>query len=119
MKNFKINYEKLSGLEGWGKLSIENLKKAIDKGKTISLDRFIYSIGIRHIGQENAKILAGFFISVEKFSSLFIQNKRKKILDSLIDLDGIGLTQIESIEIFFSDQKNIEVVNKYPKAIGG
>ena len=43
-----------------GELSINNLKKAIDKSKIIDLDRFIFSIGIRHIGQENAKILAGF-----------------------------------------------------------
>ena len=40
---------------------INNLRKAFTKSQTISLDRFIYSIGIRHIGQENAKILAGFF----------------------------------------------------------
>ena len=40
--------------------------------KSISLNRFIYSIGIRHIGQENAKIMSAFFISVEKFSFLFI-----------------------------------------------
>ena len=107
---FKINYEKLSTLEGWGNLSINNLKKAIKKAKTISLDRFIYSIGIRHIGQENAKILSGFFMSVGKFSNLFIQTKRKKILNNLIDLNGIGLTQIKSIESFFSNQKNTEVV---------
>ena len=57
---FKLDYKKISNLEGWGKLSVENLKKAINKSKNINLDRFIYSIGIRHIGQENAKILAAF-----------------------------------------------------------
>ena len=46
-------------------------KKAIDKSKIIELDRFIFSIGIRHIGQENAKILAGFFQSINKFKDLF------------------------------------------------
>ena len=50
---FKLNYEKLKNLEGWGELSINNLKKP-SKISTISLDKFIYSIGIRHIGQENA-----------------------------------------------------------------
>ena len=107
---FQLNYDKIDNLEGWGNLSINNLKKAINKAKIISLNRFIYSIGIRHIGQENAKILSSFFISVEKFSSLFIQNKRKEILNNLGDLDGIGETQVQSIEFFFSNLRNIEVV---------
>jgi len=107
---FKLDYNKISNLEGWADVSIKNLKNAIDKAKTISLNRFIYSIGIRHIGQENAKILSSFFISVEKFSSLFVENKRKSFLKNLSELDGIGGTQIKSIENFFSNKKNIEVV---------
>ena len=67
---FKLNYNKIKKLEGWGDLSIKNLKEAINVSKIISLNRFIYSIGIRHIGQENAKILAGFFNSVNKFYDL-------------------------------------------------
>ena len=107
---FKLNYNKISNLEGWGDLSIKNLKKAVDSAKIISLNRFIYSIGIRHIGQENAKILSGFFISIKKLASLFTQTTRKEILHNLADLDGIGETQIKSIENFFSNRKNIEVV---------
>jgi len=107
---FKLNYNEIEKLEGWGNLSIKNLKKAVNNAKTISLNRFIYSIGIRHIGQENAKILSRFFISVEKFSTLFIPTQRKKILNNLVALDGIGATQIKSIEIFFSNTKNIKVV---------
>ena len=57
---FSLNYGKIEKLEGWGKLSIKNLQNAINKSKNIVLDRFIYSIGIRHIGQENAKILVNF-----------------------------------------------------------
>ena len=107
---FKLDYSKINKLEGWADVSIKNLKNAIDKAKTISLNRFIYSIGIRHIGQENAKILSSFFISVEKFSTLFDENKRKSFLKNLSELDGIGETQIKSIENFFSNKKNIEVV---------
>ncbi len=109
---FKINYNKIQNLEGWGTLSINNLKKAIDKSRIIELDRFIFSIGIRHIGQENAKILADFFKSINKFSDLFNEKNRKKILENLIDLDGIGETQIYSINSFFSKDKNIEIVEK-------
>ena len=57
---FKLNFKDIKNLEGWGELSISNLEKAISKSQSINLDKFIFSIGIRHIGQENAKILAGF-----------------------------------------------------------
>ncbi len=109
---FKINYSKIDNLEGWGKLSINNLKKAIDKSKIIELDRFIFSIGIRHIGQENAKILASFFKSINKFFDLLNKKNRNKILEHLIELDGIGQIQIDSIDSFFSNDKNVEIVEK-------
>jgi len=107
---FSLNYQKIENLEGWGKLSIKNLKNAINSSKKIALDRFIYSIGIRHIGQENAKILAVFFKTDKKFSELFNHRKRKDILKNLYDLDGIGDTQVKSIEDFFSNQKNSNIV---------
>ena len=106
---FNLNYKKINDLEGWADLSVENLKKSINKAKNVTLNRFIYSIGIRHIGQENAKILSGFFMSIEKFSSLFAEEKRKNILSNLIELDGIGSTQVKSLESFFSDKKNVEI----------
>ncbi len=109
---FIINYSKIDNLEGWGKLSISNLKKAIEKSKTIGIDRFIFSIGIRHIGQENAKILGSFFKTINKFSGLFEEKNRKKILENLIELDGIGQIQIDSIDNFFSNNKNVEIVKK-------
>ena len=109
---FEINFDKVNDLEGWGELSINNLKTAINKSKIIELDRFIFSIGIRHIGQENAKILASFFISINKFSELFIEKDRKKILENLLDLDGMGETQIDSINNFFSNKKNIEIIKR-------
>ena len=54
-------------------------------------------------------ILAGFFQSIDKFSKLFRENNRKKILKHLIDLDGIGEIQIDSINNFFSNDKNIKI----------
>ena len=107
---FTLNYREIEELDGWGKLSIDNLKKAITKSQTISLERFIYSIGIRHIGQENAKILAGFFNTINEFTKLFIVENRKKILLNLVDLDGIGDTQIHSIDKFFSNKTNIKII---------
>ena len=107
---FCLDYKKIEKMEGWGELSIKNLKKAINDSKKIVLDRFIYSIGIRHIGQENAKILGGFFKTSKKFSELFSDKKRKDILKNLDDLDGIGHTQIKSIEDFFSNKKNSQII---------
>ena len=86
-------------------LSISNLKIAIDKSRNINLEKFIYSVGIRHIGQENAKILAAFFISIKEFSNFLIEKQRKLVLKNLVELDGIGSTQIESIENFFLMKK--------------
>ena len=106
---FNLNFDKIKTLEGWGDLSIENLKKAIFKSKNISLEKFIFSIGIRHIGQENAKVLAAFFISIKEFSKLFDKGKISQILINLKELDGIGETQIESIENFFSNQMNAKI----------
>ena len=59
------NFNKIQNLEGWGILSSNNLKKAIEKSKSISLQKFIYSLGIRYIGEINANILANEFISIE------------------------------------------------------
>ena len=106
---FKLNYSKISKLEGWGSLSINNLKKAIKKSQLISLDKYIYSIGIRHIGQENAKILASFFGSIKEFTKLFDLKFRKKLLRNLAELDGIGDTQVQSIDNFFSSKTNTRI----------
>ena len=107
---FELNYDKINELDGWGDLSINNLKKAIKKSQVISLEKFIFSIGIRHIGQENAKILAGFFSSIKEFKKLIEPSNRKKILINLVDLDGIGETQIKSIDNFFSNKTNIIIM---------
>ena len=107
---FTLNYDIIKKLEGWGELSINNLRQAILKAQTTKLDKFVFSIGIRHIGQENAKILAGFFESINNFTKLFKQEKRNQILKNLVDLDGIGETQINSINSFFSNQTNIRII---------
>ena len=64
---FNLNFKNISKMDGWGDLSASNLKKAIEESKNISLDKFIFSIGIRHIGQENAKTLAKYILNISKF----------------------------------------------------
>ena len=114
---FKLDFEEIKKLEGWGELSINNLKKALKNSQNISLDKFIYSIGIRHIGQENAKILAGFFGSIQEFQKLFDKNKRLILLKNLNDLDGIGETQIESIKGFVKNDANSKIIKNFIKQL--
>jgi len=114
---FNLNFKKISKLDGWGDLSASNLEKAIKKTKKISLDKFIFAIGIRHIGQENAKTLAKYFVNIKKFQELFNKEKRKKILKYLLELDGIGETQLNSLEIFFSNLSNLNTVSNLIKEL--
>ena len=110
---YKLNFEKISQLEGWGKLSAENLKNSINKTKNISLEKFIYSLGIRHIGQENAKILAKYFQSIKTFKKLIFE--KKNLFEDLLELDGIGETQINSLKNFFSNKTNKKVFEELIK----
>ena len=114
---FELDFNKIKKLEGWGDLSVKNLKLAIEQAKNISLNRFIYSIGIRHIGQENAKILASFFKSIDQFSNILRKSNRDEILKNLNDLDGIGETQILSLKNFFNKNKNVEITEKLIKKL--
>ncbi len=105
---FKLDYKKIESMDGWGKQSVENLKYSINEKKNISLDRLIYSLGIRHIGLENAKILSKHFRSFSKFKSLSKDSSYKELLI----IDGIGETQVNSIKNFFSNKVNLDVLNK-------
>ena len=92
-------------MNGWGKLSVANLKYSVEDKKNISLSKFIYSLGIRHIGQENAKLLSKTLKNANKFFDLGIGNNFEEILN----IDGIGETQIKSLKIF-SNEKNLIVL---------
>jgi len=108
---FNLDYKKIESLEGWGELSAKNIKTAINKSSKIILDKFIYSLGIRHIGQENAKLLGNFFKSITKFVELFKSSKRENLLKNIAELDGIGLAQLNSLKEFFTNKTNDEIVS--------
>jgi len=108
---FNLDYKKIENLEGWGELSAKNLKNAINKSSNILLDKFVYSLGIRHIGQENAKLLGNFFKSISKLIELFNSSKRENLLKNISELDGIGLAQLNSLKEFFSNKTNNEIVS--------
>jgi DNA ligase (NAD+) len=114
---FTLDYKKIEKLEGWGQLSASNLKTAIEKSKDISLAKFIYSLGIRHIGQENAKNLSRYFVSMKNFLKLCNPDLLMNEINSLDEIDGIGETQIESLIHFFKDKKNNKVVHELSKIL--
>ena len=110
---FNLNYQKISSLDGWGPQSVSNLKFSIENSKEVTLDKFIFSLGIRHIGIENAKIIANFSKNIKNFLSFAKNNK----IHDLIDIDGIGETQIKSLKSFFENKVNIKVVEKLSEVL--
>ena len=110
---FNLDFQTISKLEGWGSQSAENLKNSITKSKKLKLDRFIYSLGIRHIGQENAKLISEFLGDY----SNFIKLKDPKNIEDLSNIDGIGDTQISSLKNFFKNKLNLRVVSSLIKIL--
>ncbi len=103
---FNLDYKEIEKLEGWGELSSANLEFSIKQRKKISLERFVYSLGIRHIGQENAKLIARHV----KSSSNFLKMADEKNINNLLNIDGIGPTQVQSIKNFFLNKTNLNVL---------
>ena len=110
---FKLDYQKIEKLDGWGSLSVENLKYSINQKKNIALERLIYALGIRHIGLENAKLLSKHFLSFLKFKNLSVTEN----YDDLLNIDGIGETQVSSIKNFFANEINLKVLDELGKIL--
>ena len=114
---YNLNYDKIKILDGWGDLSVNNLKKAVDKSRDITLEKFVFSLGIRHIGQENAKIISSYFKSINTFFKLFDKTYLNNELTNLKEIDGIGDTQIKALENFFKNKKNKNIVSLLMKEL--
>ncbi len=110
---FHLDYDNIKKLDGWGNLSVSNLKFSIESKKEISFEKFIFSLGIRHIGMENSKIIANHI----KIPSNFFKLSKKKSFDDLLDIDGIGQTQINSLISFFKNNTNIIILNELEKVL--
>ena len=103
---FNLNYSKIERFEGWGKLSTDNLRRSIEKSKNVSLHRFIYALGIRHIGNENAKLISENVVNISDFIQIIKTNNFHKFSN----INGIGETQINSLKSFFSNKLNLSVL---------
>jgi len=105
---------KLEKMPGWGQKSVKNLFINIDKAKTVNLPRFIYSLGIKHIGAQNAKLLALQFKNYRNFlnSMEALAKGNQEIYQQLNDLEGIGDKILIDIINFFDIKENFEIIYK-------
>lgn len=109
LSNFR---DKLVNLEGWGEKSVDNLISSIEKSKKITLDRFIYSISIRHIGINNAKLLAKEFVNVHDFVNNCKQaSENPEIMQKILSLDGFGSKMAYELKEYFLDENNVNNIN--------
>ena len=86
------------------------LFKAIDDKKNINFDRFIYSLGIRHLGSSTASLLASHFITFNNMVSVFKLHKLDEI-DEVRSLDGIGDKVVNALIDFFQNKETLNLVN--------
>lgn len=119
---FKLKKSDIEGLEGFGEKSAENLINAIEKSKNISLNKFIYALGIRQVGEVAAKDLVKKFKSFEVLREKVIElskikDKDPKILKEEFGVDGIGEKSIESIIEYFTNKKNKDFLEKILKIV--
>lgn len=111
--------KKLENIEGFGTTSVRKLYAAINERREIALSRFLFGLGIRHVGEVNAKKLARAFGSYQKLAdtaqaALAPQEKSDKGNDAwreLIDVEGIGTIVAEAIIDFYQEPHNLEVLS--------
>ena len=101
---------KLKNFEGFGEKSINNLFAAIENRQNISLERFIYALGIRFVGEVTAKILARNFMTLEAL----MQNIT---IDNLTEIEGVGVKVAKSVCEFFVEAHNQQVINELLKSV--
>lgn len=101
LKKYK---QELMELEGFGEKSIQNLLDGIEDSKKNSLERFLFALGIRHVGKKTAKILA------QKYET--IDNLIRATYEELVSINDIGEIIAKSVYDWFREEKNIETIRK-------
>lgn len=96
-----FNYRKKIGLQA---KTIDNILAGLEKSKEIPFERVLFSLGIRHVGETVAKKLAQYFKNIDSISNAS--------LEQLTSVDDVGERIAKSVIAFFTDQKNIEIINK-------
>jgi len=115
-RNAKI---KLEGHEGYGETSVRNLFSAIEERRRISLERFIYALGMRHVGETTALALARGYGSWKTFhdACLRVAQGDEEAIAEMDALDQIGDTVIASVRAYFGESHNRGIVERLTKQV--
>jgi DNA ligase (NAD+) len=105
---YSLSFDRVNGLDRMAGKSARNLIDAIENSKSAGLNKLIHALGIRHVGERAAYLLAGHFGSIEKLSSAS--------LEELSGLKGIGPVAAGSVKAFFANKENVNVVEKLKRA---
>jgi DNA ligase (NAD+) len=103
---------------GWKEKSIENLFFAINQKRKIPLEKFIYAIGIRHVGETTAKLLAQHFKTYQNFKNVLTNSAKKSLAElendqdyqDFVALDGLGEKMAQAILDYFRDEKSLKMM---------
>jgi DNA ligase (NAD+) len=115
---FRLKKEQLVGREGWGEQSANNLLRAIEARETIVLNRFIYALGIRHIGETNAVRLARHYGSVKAFrDGAVAAGKSEEAFEEITHIGGIGEVVAKAVVEFFKEKQNLKVFDELVKEV--
>jgi DNA ligase (NAD+) len=111
---FKLKPEMLEGREGYKETSIGNLMRAIDARRSIELNRFVHALGIRHIGETNARLLARHFGTFEALRQTATAAARgdQAAFAEIDDIEGIGPVVAEAIVQWFHETHNQEELDR-------
>ena len=115
----KGGLKRLKNREGWGEASVRKLFDAIDARRTIGLDRFIFALGIRHVGETTARALARVYGSAEHFRDQMVAAEKMEgeAWAELNAIDGIGEVVAEAVVQFFGEPHNRDVVDELRKHV--
>ena len=112
--------KKLKDREGWGESSVANLFAAITARRKIALDRFIFALGIRHVGETTARVLArsyGSATSLRDQMKVAAASPENEARSELTSIDGIGDVVAEALIQFFDEPHNIEIFDALLKEV--
>jgi DNA ligase (NAD+) len=110
----KRSATKLAEREGWGETSAQKLFDAIEARRQVRLDRFIYALGIRHVGETTARLLARSYGAIKAFRAAMVgaaKDREGEDFTELDNIEGIGPTVAEAIADFFAEPHNVKVVD--------
>ena len=105
---YSLTKEQLLTLDGWKDKSADNLLSSLERSKSVPFNRVFYALGIRHVGEANAKLLASHFGSID---AIMAADR-----DALVQIDEVGDIMADSIIRWFADPVNLEQIRKLKQA---